>query len=454
MNDSSISQRAAHATAPGQLEALVGRILERATALGASQAEAAVSLETGLSATVRLGEVDMLEYHRDRGIVVSVYFGHNKGSASSADIGDQAIGETVAKACSIARHTAADPYAGLAPAERMADSDLPDLELAHDWGLAPEQAIELATQCEQAARDSDARIDNSEGATVSSHRRAHVYGNTHGLIAGYPTTYHSVSCSVIARDAGGMQRDYWYTAARDPDDLRSAEYVGRTAAERTVRRLGSRKLSTRSAPVVFPGYLARGLIGHFLGAIQGGSQYRKTSFLLGAAGEQVFPDWLTIQERPLLKKGMGSTAMDREGVATAARDIVTDGVVQGYILGSYSARRLGLETTGNAGGVHNVLVPGDAALDERALLRQMGNGLLVTELIGQGVNPTTGDYSRGAAGFWVENGEIAYPVHEITVAGNLKDMYRRIVAVAGDWDAQSNVRCGAMLLDTLTIAGE
>ncbi|MEO1574812.1 MAG: metallopeptidase TldD-related protein, partial [Pseudomonadota bacterium] len=313
--------------------------------------------------------------------------------------------------------------------------------------------IDLAERCERAARDVDARIDNSEGATVNTHQRRRVYGNSHGLLAGYPSSYHSLSCSVIARDGDGMQRDYWYSTARDPSDLASPEEVGRITGERTVARLGSSKLSTRSAPVLFPSQLARGLIGHLLGALQGGAQYRRSSFLLDAAGETVFPEFVTLSERPHLKKAMGSTGIDSEGVATQDRDLVRDGVVQGYILGSYSARKLGLETTGNAGGVHNLVVSGQSGVDEASLIAGLDEGFLVTELIGQGVNPTTGDYSRGAAGFWIQNGKIAQPVHEVTIAGNLKDMYRSLLAIGEDADLQSNVRCGSILLDSLTIAG-
>lgn len=430
----------------------VEHALRQAAKLGASEAEAGVSLDAGLSTTVRLGEVETLEYHRDRGLVVTVYFGHSKGSASSADTSRAAVDEAVAKACSIARYTAQDECAGLAPAERMA-TDLKDLNLMHSWDLDVDAMIELAERCERSARDVDARITNSEGASVASSTRRRVYGNSHGLLAGFPSSYHSVSCSVIASDDGGMQRDYWYSAARDPADLKSAESVGITAGERTVQRLGARKLSTCTAPVVFPPNMARGLIGHFLGAIQGGAQYRRTSFFLDAQGEQLFPDWLTICERPFLDKGMGSAVMDSEGVATAERDLLVDGVLQGYVLGSYSARKLGLETTGNAGGVHNVLVGGREGVDEASIVADLDRGFVVTELIGQGVNPTTGDYSRGAAGFWVENGEIAYPVHEVTIAGNLKDMYRNLVTIGTDQDPQSNVRCGTILLDSMTIAG-
>lgn len=430
----------------------VERALAQATSLGASEAEAGVSLDAGLSTTVRLGDVETLEYHRDRGLVVTVYFGQSKGSASSADTSPAAVDEAVAKACSIARYTAQDDCAGLAPAERMA-TQISDLDLMHDWDLDVDAMIALAERCERSARDVDTRITNSEGASVTSSTRRRVYGNSHGLLAGFPSSYHSVSCSVIASDKDGMQRDYWYSAARDPADLKSAESVGTTAGERTVNRLGARKLSTRTAPVVFPPNMARGMIGHFLGAIQGGAQYRRTSFFLDAKDQQLFPDFVTISERPFLHKGMGSAVMDSEGVATANRELLIDGVLQGYILSSYSARKLGLETTGNAGGVHNVLVSGQEGVDEASIIADLDTGFLVTELIGQGVNPTTGDYSRGAAGFWIEKGEIAYPVHEVTIAGNLKDMYRNLVTIGSDPDPQSNVRCGTLLFDSLTIAG-
>ena len=438
-----------------ELRALVDPVqqaLDVAARLGATSAEAGVSIDAGLSVTVRNGDVETLEHHRDRALVVTVYHGQRKGSASSADTSPQAVQAAVEKACSIARFTAEDDCAGLADAERMATAN-PDLDLLHPWSLSVDAMIELAEHCERSAVAVDERIDNSEGGTVSSHERRRVYGNSHGLIAGYPSSYHSLSCSVIARDGEGMQRDHWYTTARDPAQLDSAEHVGRVAGERTVARLGSSKLTTRSAPVLFPPTLARGLIGHFLGAVHGGAQYRKSSFLLDAVGETVFPSYVTLSERPHLPKAMGSTGVDSEGVATADRDLVQGGVLTGYVLNSYSARKLGLTTTGNGGGVHNLVVSGQNGVDEASLIAGLDEGFLVTELIGQGVNPTTGDYSRGAAGFWIENGRIARPVHEVTIAGNLKDMYRTMLAVGDDADLQGNVRCGSILLDSLTIAG-
>ncbi|MEM9056790.1 MAG: metalloprotease PmbA [Pseudomonadota bacterium] len=434
-----------------ELEGLVGDILAEASRHGATQAEAAVSVDAGLSVTVRMGEVETLEYQRDRGLGVTVYVGKAKGAASTADLDPAAVRATVEKACTIARYTAEDACAGLADAGRMA-TDVPDFDLDHGWDLSPEEGIEIATRCEAAARAVDARISNSEGGTVNTHRGLHVYGNSHGFVAGYQATSHSISCSMIAQDEAGMQRDYWYTTARDPAAMDTPEAVGERAARRTVRRLGSRKIKTRKAPVVYPAELARGLIGHFLAAIRGSSQYRQSSFLLDAVGSQVFPDGFQISERPHIPKALGSTAFDSEGVATRNRELVADGVLQGYILGSYSARRLGLETTGNAGGIHNLIVaPG--MLDREQLLAEMGTGFLVTELMGQGINPVTGDYSRGAAGYWVENGTVQFPVHEVTVAGNLKDMFRTLRAVGSDVDTRSKVRCGSLLLDEMTIAG-
>lgn len=438
---------------PGRekLESLVAMILDEARRAGAAQAAAGVSVDEGLSVTVRLGEVETIEYQRDRGLGVTVYFGKRKGAASTADLSTAAIRETVSKACSIARYTAEDECAGLADAARMA-TEVPDLELCAPWDLAPEQAIDLARECEDAARAYDARITNSEGASVSRHQALRVYGNTHGFLGGYPTTSHSIGCAVLGSEGGSMQRDYWYTAARYPDALDSAADVGRVAAQRTVARLGASKISTRKAPVLFPAELARGLIGHLVSAVSGTSQYRRASFLLGASGETLFPEFVSLSERPHIARAFGSRAYDREGVATVDRELVDKGVLTGYVLSSYSARRLGLETTGNAGGIHNLLVsPGEHDLD--GLVREMDTGFLVSELIGHGVNTVTGDYSRGAAGFWVQGGKIVQAVEEVTIAGHLRDMFRNIVAVGKDVDERSTIRSGSILLDNMTIAG-
>ncbi len=434
------------------LDAQVEWVLKEARTQGASQAEAGVSIESGLTLNVRLGEVETLEYQRDRGLGVTVYFGTRKGSASTTDLSRAAVSESVRAACSIARYTAEDACAGLADAALMA-KDIPDLDLYYPWALEPEQAIEIARQCEDVARAFDPRIQNSEGATVTSHQGLRVYGNSHGFIGGYESTSHSLTCAVVGHAGESMQRDYWYTAARDPKELESAEVVGRKAAERTVARLGARKLDTRQSPVLFTPDMARGLIGHFLGAIRGGAQYREASFLLNSAGEKIFPDFVQMSERPRLKKALASTAFDNEGVATRDRELLDAGVLQHYLLSSYSARKLGLQTTGHAGGVHNLIVK-SGTLDFAGLLQQMHTGLVVTELMGMGVNGVTGDYSRGATGFWVENGKIAYPVEEITVAGNLKNMYRNIVAVGSDVDVRGGIRTGSVLVNEMTIAGE
>ncbi len=437
-----------------ELKDIVADALRRARELGATQAEADVSLQKGLTTTVRLGEVETVEYQRDRGMGITVYFGRRKGSASTADLSPRAVAETVEKACDIARYTAEDDCAGLADPEELA-RDIPDLDLDHPWELAPEDAVETARTCEAAGREVDRRITNSEGASVGSHRGVRVYGNSNGFLAGYPSTSHSVSCVLLAQNGEDMQRDYWYSSARDGRDLESAIEIGRKAGMRAVARLGARKLATQRARVLFAPEVARGLIGHFLGAVRGSSQYRKSSFLLGAAGQQVFPSFLQLIERPHIPKALGSAPFDNEGVATRNRDLVKDGVLTGYVLGSYSARKLGLKTTGNAGGTHNLLVEsGRGGIEIGALMRELGTGLLVTELMGQGVNGVTGDYSRGASGFWVENGAIAYPVHEITVAGNLKDMYRNIAAIGSDVDVRGGVRVGSVLVSEMTIAGE
>jgi PmbA protein len=434
------------------LLALVELALEEAKVLGATQAEAAVSVDVGLSVSVRLGEVETVEYQRDRGMGVTVYFGTRKGSASTADLGAAGLRETVAKACSIARFTAEDPCAGLADPDTLA-TDIPDLSLSHPWELTPEQACDLALACEAAAMGVDPRITNSEGAGVSSHRGLRAYGTSHGFLAAYPGTVHGISCAVLGSEGETMERDYWYSTARDWRDLEDAASVGRRSGERAVRRLGARKLSTMKVPVLYSPDVARGLVSHFIGAIRGGSQYRRASFLLDCAGKQVFPDWFAISERPHVPKALASAPFDHEGVATRDRELVAGGMALGYVLSTYSARKLGLKTTGNAGGTHNLVVQGRGR-DFDAMLAHMGRGLLVTELMGQGVNGVTGDYSRGATGFWVEDGRIAYPVHEVTVAGNLKDIYRAIVDVGSDVDLRGGIHTGSILVEEMTLAGE
>ena len=440
------------AAALERLANLATDVLARCRAAGASQAEVGIDDDRGINVNVRMGEVETIEHTRDRGLSLTVYFGQRKGSASTADLAPASIAATIEYACAIARHTEEDPCAGLADPARMART-FPDLDLWHPWALSPERAIELGIACEAAGRALDPRISNSDGAGVSSGESLSVYANSHGFVGTERATHHSVSCALIAEDEAGMQRDYWYTSARAAADLEDAEAIGRRAAERTLRRLGARRLSTRECPVLFAPELARGLVGHLVGAASGGALYRRASFLLDAAGTAILPQWFSIREEPHLPRGLGSCSFDSEGVATAANDLVRDGVLARYILGSYSARKLGLASTGNAGGVHNLLVaPNAGTLVD--LMRTMGSGLLVTELMGQGVNTVTGDYSRGAAGFWVEGGEAAFPVEEITIAGNLKRMFAGIVAVGAEIDRRSHILTGPILVDRMTVAGE
>jgi PmbA protein len=434
-----------------QLKTLVQMALDEALKLGADQAEVAASHDSGLSVTARLGDVENLEYTNDRGLGITVYRDSRKGSASTSDVSEAAIREAVAKACTFATYTEQDEHAGLADAALMA-TDVPDLSLDHPWSVDVAAAIELGVDCEAAALQYDPYIDNSEGATISSNRGTRAYGNTHGFSGSYSKTSHSISCVVIGTTDGDMQRDYYYSAARDADDLEDVRSIGEIAARKTVARKGARKIKTTRAPVLYTPELARGFIGHAMGAISGGAQYRRATFLLDAVGEKIFPEFVRIEERPHLPKGMASAPYDAEGVATYDRDIVADGVLQGYILGSYSARRLGLQTTANAGGAQNLLVPGNAG-DLDSLIKEMGTGLLVEELIGQGVNAVTGDYSRGVVGHWVEDGEIQYPVHEVTIAGNLRDLYGRIAAIGNDQDLRGGIQCGSLLVEEMTIAG-
>jgi len=434
------------------LSALVTDALAEAKAQGASTAEAGIHVESGLEVTVRMGEVETVEHTSDKSLGVTVYFGQRKGSATTSDFSAAAIKDTVRAACSIARYTAEDEYAGLADADMMA-RDIPDLDLNHHWNISADAAIELATECETAARDCDKRIVNSEGATVSSHQALRVYANSHGFIGGYPSTYHSASCAVIGQEGEGMQRDYWYDAVRDSIDLNNVKAIGKMAAERTLRRLNGRRLPTGNAPVIFAADIASTLAGHLIAAIRGGSLYRKASFLLDYLDKQIFPEHINIHEEPHLKKAMGSAPFDSEGVANGHHVLVENGILQSYVLDSYSARKLGMKTTGNAGGVHNLIIDhGDDSFDD--LVKQMNKGLIVTELMGQGVNIVTGDYSRGASGFWVENGEIQYPVEEITIAGNLRDLFMHIDAVGNDVDLRGNTRTGSILIEDIMIGGE
>ena len=434
-----------------RLSELARDLLARARAQGATQAEVTCSEDRGLNVNVRMGGVESVESTRDRSIGLTVYFGQRKGSASTADLRTDSLEATVAQACAIARHTENDPASGLADAVRMA-ADVREFDSWHPWALDADAAIDLALACETAGRDADRRIGLSEGATVSSGDSISVYANAHGFLGRERETHHSIGCALIAGEGDGMQRDDWYTYGLSRADLESPEAVGRRAAERALARLDPRGLRTGELPVLFHADVARSLVGHLLNAVSGGALYRRASFLLDSVGTQVLPDWCRLRERPFLMRGLRSSSFDAEGVATSESDLVRDGVLQRYVLGSYSARKLGLETTGNAGGVFNLEVDANAG-GLADLLRGMGTGLLVTELMGQGVNGITGDYSRGAAGFYVENGEIAYPVDGITIAGNLKAMLRGIEAIGSDIDRRSHIAVGSILVGKMTVAG-
>ena len=415
-------------------------------------AEVAVSKTTGISVSTRYGEVENVEFNSDGALGITVYHQNRKGSASSTDLSPDAIARTVQAALDIARYTSPDPFAGVADRELLA-FEAPDLDLFHPAEITPDQAIELAARAEQASLKADKRITNTEGGSFNSHYGIKVFGNSHGMLQSYCSSRHSLSSCVIAEAEGDMERDYAYTIGRALGDLQSPEWVGQECARRTLSRLAPRKLPTMKAPVIFAPEVATGLFGHLVGAISGSSVYRKSTFLLDALGTQILPEWLTIEEKPHLLKGLASTPFDSEGVRTQDREIVKDGVLQTWLLTSYAARKLGLQSTGHAGGIHNWRIAGQgSSFDD--LLKQMGKGLVVTELMGQGVSGITGDYSRGAAGFWVENGEIQYPVSEITIAGNLKDMWRNMVTIGNDIETRSNIQCGSVLLPEMSIAGQ
>ncbi|WP_234087291.1 metalloprotease PmbA [Azonexus sp. R2A61] len=447
-----MSDTAAFSYAFSTLQQLAEDVLKHAATKGASACEVDVSEGFGQSVTVRCDEVETIEFNRDKGIGITVYAGQRKGYASTSDFSPQALRETVDAALAIARYTAEDDCAGLADAALMA-KDVPDLDLYHPWALTVDDAITLARRCEQAAFDTSPLVDNSEGATVSTQQAHFVSANSHGFMGGYPTSRHYLSASVIAGERDSMQRDDWYTTHRNAAALDAPERVGRIAAERAVARLGGRKLKTGEFPVLFEAPLAAGLLGSLVHAASGGALYRKSSFLQDRLGQRIFPGFVRIVERPHLRGGLASAAFDSDGVATQDSDVVVDGVLQRYFLSSYTARKLGMQTTANAGGSHNLIIePGE--LDRDGLLKRMGRGLLLTELLGHGINYVTGDYSRGAAGFWVEDGEIVHPVEEITIAGNLRDMFAGILAVGNDVHVRGGKQTGSVLIDRMTIAGE
>jgi len=433
------------------LKQLVSDALQYAKKRGATAADAEVSEGFGQTVTARQGAVETIEYNRDKGIGVSVYIGRQRGHASSSDFTPQAVRDSVDAALAIARHTAIDDCAGLADPEMLA-REFPDLDLLHHWDMPVERAITMARECEAAGFGVDKRITNSEGATVSTQQSHFIYGNTNGFLAGYPSSRHSIWCALIAGKGDGMQRDDWYETVRDPAELPAPAVIGRKAGERAIARLKARKVPTAQVPVLFESGVSSSLMGHFVSAVSGGSLYRKSSFLLDSLGKPVFAPCVQMTDFPHIPKALASGAFDEEGVATRQREIVKDGVVQGYFLASYSARKLGMQSTGNAGGNHNLILQ-DTGEDFAALLKKLGTGLLVTEMMGQGINAVTGDYSRGAAGFWVENGVIAYPVQEITIAGNLKDMYKNIVAIGSDVSRRSSRQCGSILIESMTLAG-
>ena len=435
----------------GPLQAQVEQIIAEAKQQGASACEVSVSVEQGLSTSVRQGEVETVEFNRDQGFGITLYVGQRKGSASTSASGDAAIRETVAAALAIAKHASEDESAGLADAALMA-RELVDLDLYHAWSITPEQAIEQALHCEAAAFAADKRIKNADGTTLNTHQGCRVYGNSHGFVGGYASTRHSLSCVMIAEEGGQMQRDYWYDVNRQGELLADAAGIGRRAAERAVSRLGARPVPTCEVPVLFCAELATGLFGSFLAAISGGNLYRKSSFLEGTLGQQLFPEWLSLDERPHIPRALGSASFDGDGLATYAKSFVERGELLSYVLGTYSGRKLGMPSTANAGGVHNLFVS-HGSEDQQALIKRMGRGLLVTELMGQGLNMVTGDYSRGAGGYWVENGEIQFPVQEVTIAGNLRDMFKQIVAVGSDLELRSNIRTGSVLIERMTVAG-
>lgn len=434
-----------------EIQTIVEDTLKLAKKLGASAAEASMSKVQGISVTSRMQEVETIEFTNDGGLAVCVFVGNKKGSASTADLSPQALKLTVEKAVEIAKYTSEDKCSGIADADMIA-TDIPDLDLYHPQELDAEFALAQSLEAEKAGLETDSLIVNSDGASYNANLGVRVYGNTNGINAGYPSSRYSLSCVLIAQKDGDMQRDYAYTVSREANKLESAQVIGKQAASQTVSRLGARKIQTAKVPVIFHRDIASSLFGHFISAVSGGSLYRKSSFLLDSIHTQIFPNWLSIQERPHLKRGLASSPFDNEGVRTEDMDIISNGTLEHYLLTSYSSRKLGLKTNGHAGGIHNCLVTNTGHSDED-LLREMGTGLIVTELMGQGVNIVNGDYSRGAAGFWVENGEIKYPVHEITIAGNLRDMFMNIVAIGKEREVRGALQTGSVLLRELQVAG-
>ncbi len=436
---------------------LVADILKIAKTKGCSQADASASISTGLTVSVRKQEVDTIEFDRAKGVGITVYFGKKKGSASTSDLSKQSIEETVDKACSLAHLMANDVYCGLADAELMAyDYKKYDFDLFHPWDIQAEDAKKIALECEQYGLDFSSKITNSDGCNVQTSMGMSVYANSHGFVGEHKGSKHSISCVLISGNQDKMQRDHHYTTARQAEKLEDIKVVGQVAAEKTIAKLNPRSLKTQKANILFSPEMARGLISNFISAISGSSLYKEASFLLDHLNKKVFSDLVMITDDPFIAQGFGSSAFDSEGVKTLKRELITNGVLNGYILGSYSARRLGMQTTGNSGGTHNILVHSAKGpnLSQQAIIKSMNKGLLVTELMGQGINMVTGDYSRGASGFWIENGEIQYPVEGITIASNLKDMFLNVSALGNDLDKRSRIYTGSILIDNMMIAGE
>lgn len=437
---------------PGQLQEISSQILDEAKKAGAESAEVSLAANKGFSVRAHGGSVETVEYHQDKSAEIAVYFGRRSGTASITDLRPQAIKDAVAAACHIAKFTDPDEANGIAPKEELA-FNYPHMQMAYPWDITVEKAIEIALECERQALSQDKRIINAEDVTVATGAALHVYANTNGFIGYYPYTRHEIACVLVAKEKDEMQRDYYYTIATDPKLMMSTHDVAQHAAQRTVQRLGAKPIKTTKAPVIYVAEEARSLLGHFAGAMSGGAIYKKNSFLVDHLGKKVFPDFITIQEHPHLELALGSAPFDGNGVATRENKFIENGILQSYALSIYSARKLGMKTTGNAGGTHNLTIShGDS--DFNTLLKRMGRGLVITEMMGQGVNTLTGDYSRGASGFWVENGEIQYPVNEVTVAGRLQNIYANIVEVGNDVDIRGNIRSGSILISEMTIAGQ
>ena len=435
-----------------RLKTLVSNILDDARQQGTDACEVSVNLDSGLSVGIRMGNVETIEFNRNQFFDITVYQGKKKGSASTSDIKIEPLKETLKAACNIASFASEDPYAGLAEAALMA-KHFPDLDLYHPWEVDTEHIIELALNCEEAGRAFSNKIINSDSTNLATHEGCHIYGNSHGFVGSHISSLYNLSCVLIAEQSGEMQRDYWYSTARDSDDLESTNYVGKKAAMRTIARLRAQKISTSQLPVLFAAEVTSSFIAHFIEAISGNNLYRQASFLLDHLGQNIFPDWVQIYEKPHIKKALGSANFDNDGLITQEKNFISNGILNNYLLGTYSARKLGMKSTANAGGVNNLFLKSNAG-DQKTLMKEMGTGLLVTELMGQGVNTVTGDYSRGACGFLIENGEIKYPVSEVTISGNLKDMFMNIIAAGNDYDRRGNIQSGSILISEMTVAGE